>query len=215
MSFVNIPFPECIALGARSTVEWRSTVTPSWGGAEQRNQAWQDSLHDFELAMAVRTVGDFQLVLDHFNSVRGRVNTFPFKNYLDFQATAANGRLLSAAGAVVAADGTFYLHKRYGSGAAAYDRRVVLPDTPVAVLRTRSGSTSNITGTGASVDYATGAVAITGHAGGDTYAWTGTFKLHCRYDVDRLSAEIVNRQPGALGEHLVTASSILVREVRA
>lgn len=215
MSFVNITFPECISFGARSTVEWRSTVTASWGGAESRNQNWQDNLHDFDVGLAVRTVSDFQLVLDHFNAVRGRVNTFPFKNYLDFEATVANGVLLTTAGATVSGDGTYYLYKRYSSGASAYDKQIVLPDNQVAVYRNRGGTITNITGSGATVTYSTGAVAITGHVGGDTYTWAGTFKLLCRYDVDRLSAEIVNRQPGAHGEHLVTASAILVKEVRS
>lgn len=214
MEFVDIAFPDCIAMGAQSAVMWQTQITQSIDGQVSANQDWQDPLHPFDISFAVRTVSDFALVKAHFMQVRGQAKAFPFKDYTDFEATATDGKLLTLAGAAVSGDGTYYLHKRYGSGASAFDRRITRPDTPVQVLRTRSGNTTNITGAGATVTYTTGAVAITGHVSGDTYAWAGTFKLPVRYATDQLNAVIVNREPGASGEHLVIVNGLQLVEVR-
>lgn len=212
MSFVNIPFPDCIAFGAQSDPMWSSTVTMSAGGFEKANQNWEESRHAYDVAFSVRTASDYSLIRAHFHQVRGRANTFPFKDHLDFEVSASEGKLLDAAGAEPSTNATFQLHKRYGSGADRYDRKITRPVSPVAVLRTRSGTTTNITGAGAAVTYTTGAVAITGHVAGDTYAWSGTFLVPCRYDTDRLPAAIVNRHNA--DELLVDCGSIPLVEVR-
>lgn len=214
MDYVNIAFPDCIAMGAQSAVMWQTQITQSIDGQVSANQDWQDPLHPFDIGFAVRTVSDFALVKAHFMQVRGQAKAFPFKDYTDFEASATEGKLLTLAGAAVSGDGTYYLHKRYGTGADAFDRRITRPDTPIQVLRTRSAVTTNITGVGATVTYTTGAVAITGHAGGDTYAWVGTFKLPVRYATDRLNAVIENREPTPDGEHLVSVSGLQLVEVR-
>jgi uncharacterized protein (TIGR02217 family) len=213
MSFVNIPFPDCIAFGAQSDVMWLTNIVQSIGGYESANQNWEDAKHVYDVSFAVRTAGDYQDIREHFNQVRGRANTFPFKDYLDFEVTA--GVLLSAAGAIPAASGTFYLHKRYGSGGSLWDRKITRPDsTLTGVYRTRSAVVTNILGTDAVVTYTTGAVALANHVGGDTYTWAGTFKVPCRYDTDRLPAAIINKQPGQAGELLVDVQSIAIVEVR-
>jgi uncharacterized protein (TIGR02217 family) len=213
MSYIDIPFPDCIAFGAQSDVMWLTNIVQSIGGYESANQNWEDGKHAYDVSFAVRTASDYQDIRTHFNRVRGRANTFPFKDYLDFEVTA--GVLLSVAGAIPAANGTFYLHKRYGSGGSLWDRKITRPDsTLTSVTRTRSGTPSNILGTDAVVTYTTGAVAITNHVGGDTYTWAGTFKVPCRYDTDRLPAAIINKQPGQAGELLVDVQSIAIVEVR-
>jgi uncharacterized protein (TIGR02217 family) len=213
MSFVNIPFPDCIAFGAQSDVMWRTNIVQSIGGYESANQNWEDAKHVYDVSFAVRTASDYQDIREHFNQVRGRANTFPFKDYLDFEVTG--GVLLSAAGAIPAASGTFYLHKRYGSGGSLWDRKITRPDsTLTGVYRTRSAVVTNILGTDAVVTYTTGAVALANHVGGDTYTWAGTFKVPCRYDTDRLPAAIINKQPGQNGELLVDVQSIPIIEVR-
>jgi uncharacterized protein (TIGR02217 family) len=212
MDYVNIPFPDCIALGAQSAVRWSTTITQSFGGRVDANQNWQDPLHPFDISFAVRTVSEFALVKAHFMQVRGRANSFPFKDYTDFEVSASEGVILDAAGVAPAGNATFYLNKRYGSGLSAYDRPITRPDSPVQVFRTRSAVTTDITGSGAVVNYSSGAVAITGHMSGDTYSWAGEFHVPCRYDTDNLPAVIVNRQPN--GEHLVAVTGLQLIEVR-
>jgi len=206
-------FPEFISFGSQADPTWSTEIVETVSGRETSIQNWSDARHRYDVAMAITKASDYQAVRAHFHLVRGRANGFLFNDPLDYAATAVNGKLLSAAGAAIAADGTYQLFKRYGSGAAAYDRKITRPDSPIQVLRTRSSSTTNIVGAGATVSYTTGTVAITGHASGDTYAWVGTFKVPVRYDTDRLPGAIVNRQPGG-GQLFVSVQSIPVVEIR-
>jgi uncharacterized protein (TIGR02217 family) len=197
MQFVDVPFPDCIAFGATFDPVWSTTVVPVIGGQESTNENWEDAKHNFEISFAARPVSDYQALRAHFHEVRGRANSFPVKDYLDFQVTTSQGRLLSSAGAAPSANGTYNLHKRYGS-TNPYDRRITRPDTPIQVFRTRASVTTDITGAGAAVTYAGGTVAITGHASGDTYTWSGTFKVPSRYDVDRLPSAVINKSDDEL-----------------
>lgn len=213
MSYINIPFPDCIAFGAESNVLWLTHIAQSIGGQDFSSPNWQDNKHAFDVSFAVRTASDYADVRAHFNEVRGMANTFPFKDHLDFTVTVAQGVLLTLALVAPTADGTFYLHKKYGS-TNPYYRQITRPDTPVSVFRTRAAVTTDITGAGAAVTYTTGAVAITGHVAGDTYTWSGTFMVPCRYDTDRLPAAIINKEGTEDGELLVSCGSIPVVEVR-
>lgn len=210
MEYVNIPFPDCIAFGAQSDAMWSTELAAVLSGREVANQNWQDARHAFDASQSVKTASDFAQVREHFHQVNGRAKSFPFRDFIDFEVTQANGRLLTLAGAVPSADGTYYLHKRYGS-VAPYDRRITRPDNPAQVFRTRGGTTTDITGSGAAITYTTGAVAITGHVGGDTYSWAGTFVVPCRYDTDRLSASAINRSDDEL---LVQCGPVPLVEVR-
>jgi uncharacterized protein (TIGR02217 family) len=210
MVFVNIPFPDCLAFGAQSDPMWSTDLAAVLGGQEITNQNWEDTRHAFDVSYAIKTLTDYQLCRSHFHQIRGRAKKFLFRDFLDFDATSANGVLLDTSGAIPAADGNFQLTKRYGSGSDRYDRKITRPDTPVQVLRTRGVTTTNIVGSGATVTYTTGVVAITGHVGGDTYAWSGTFMVPCRYDTDRLPAAAVNRGD----ELLVQCGPIPIVEVR-
>ena len=214
MQFVDIPFPERIAFGAQSDVTWATELAATQSGHEITNQSWEENRHVFDVSFAVRLRSDYLQVRSHFNQTRGRAKSFPFKDFLDYQVSTSEGKLLSSAGAAPAGNGTYYLHKRYGTGSDAYDRRITRPDSPAQVFRTRSGSTTNITGAGAVVTHTTGAVAITGHAGGDTYSWSGTFKVPCRYEADRLPAVAVNKEGTPDGDLWVECGAINLIEVR-
>lgn len=213
MEFVNVTFPDCIAMGAQSDAGWLTDVTSTTAGFDYTNQRWQDSRHYFDVSFAIRNRVDYLLVRSHFHEVRGRARKFLIKDFLDFQCAASEGVLLTTALVAPAANGTFYLHKRYGS-TSAYYRKITRPDSPIIVYRTRSAVTTNITGAGAAVTYTTGEVVITGHMSGDTYSWAGTFKVPARYDIDRIPGVAINKEPGADGELLVTCDSIVIVEVK-
>lgn len=208
-------FPEKISFGAQADPMWSTVIVETVGGREQSIQNWADARHRYDVSLAVRTASDYQAVRTHFHTVRGRANAFLFRDHLDYTVTSDAGKVLSATtGAAITANGTYQLFKRYGSGSEAYDRKVTRPDSPIRVLRTRGGSTTDIVGAGAAVTYTTGAVVITGHSTGDTYAWDGNFMVPCRYDSDSLPSVIVNKQPGAAGQLLVRVDRIPVVEVR-
>jgi uncharacterized protein (TIGR02217 family) len=209
MIYVDIEFPERIAFGAESDPMWMTELAVTRSGSESTNQAWSQSRHSYDVSFAVRNKTDYLLIRSHFHQVRGRAKSFPFKDYLDFEVSSSQGVLTSTG----VAD-TYQMFKRYGSGDDLYDRKITRPDSgSVAIFRTRSGVTSNITGS-STVTYTTGVVVVTGHQSGDVYTWSGTFHVPCRYDTDRLPAVIVNKEPGAQGELLVQCQSIPLVEVR-
>ncbi len=213
MVFVDVAFPDRIAMGAQSDAEWSTALTAVVGGQESTNENWEDALHRFDASLSVRTATTYALARTHFHEVRGRARKFPFKDFLDFRVTTAQGKLLDATGVEPAANGTYRLHKRYGS-TNPWDRRITRPDTPIQVFRTRAAVTTDITGAGAAVTYAGGTVVISGHVAGDTYTWSGTFKVPCRYDIDRLPAAAINKQPAPGGDLLVDCGPIPICEVR-
>lgn len=206
MVYVDVPFPERIAFNARAEASWLTTLTILLSGFEATNQNWAQVRHQYDAGLAVRVASDYALVKEHFNLMRGRAKSFPFTDPIDHHVAQADGVLTLVSGS------NYQMHYRYGSGDDKYDRKITRPKNgAVTVYRTRSGSTSLITPT---ISYTTGVVTVTGHVSGDTYSWTGDFYVPCRYDIDRLPAVVVNKQPGQNGELYVECDSLPLVEVR-
>lgn len=198
-------FPECIAFNAEATPEWSTALVENAGGFTFANQNWQYAQHSYDVTLAVRTATDYRLVRAHFHQVRGRANTFPFKDFLDFQASSSEGVLTLVSGS------EYQMGKRYG-GANPYDRKITRPVSGTCTFyRTRSAVQSVIAPT---VDYATGRVTVSGHVADDTYQWAGEFRVPVRYASDRLPAAAINKQPGATGELWVQVEPIVLSEDR-
>lgn len=207
MEYLDHAFPERIAFGARSEPTWFTDVAQTFGGYEATNQNWSQVRHRFDLSFAIRTAADYQSVRAHFHMARGMAKKFRFKDFLDYQATT---QPLTA----TATTNVYQCYKRYGTGADAYDRIITRPvEITMSIFRTRSGSTTNITGS-STIDDATGLVTVTGHLSGDTYTWTGEFDVPCRYDVDKLPAAAINKNPNADGELYVESGNVMLVEVR-
>jgi uncharacterized protein (TIGR02217 family) len=207
MDYVDTPFPERIAFQAKAEAMWQTTLTAVLSGFETTNQAWAQTRHAYDAGLAIRVASDYLLVKAHFHMMRGRAKSFPFTDPIDHQVSQAAG-VLQTSGL------NWQMFYRYGSGADAYDRKITRPVSgTVRVFRTRAAVTTDVTGS-ATVTYTTGIVAITGHVGGDTYAWSGDFYVPCRYDIDRLPGVISNKQPGPHGELFVECDSIPIVEVR-
>lgn len=213
MQWIDIPFPNRIALGAQRRPGWNTTVIQVFNGQDSTNQNWSRARHAYELSFAVRNATDYDAVVQHFHTMRGRARKFPFKDALDYRVEASRGVLLDDGDSPTTG---YTLAKRYGTAPYHYDRRITRPATgTVAIYRLRGGTTTAITGS-ATIDYETGWVTFTGGTvmGGDVLSWSGQFWVPCRYDVDDLPAITVNRQPGANGELLVQCDSIPILEVR-
>jgi uncharacterized protein (TIGR02217 family) len=211
MVYVDIPFPDCIAMGAQSDPTWSTSLAATIGGTEYANQNWADARHAYDVSFAVRNATDYLLIREHFHQVRGRAKSFPFKDFLDFEVTQAQGLLADDA---IDPTGDYQMYRRYGSGADAYDRKITRPVSgTITVYRTRSSTTTDATAD-ATIDHTTGLVTMANHLGGDVYAWAGEFRVPCRYDTDRLPGVAINREPGIDGDLLVRCDSIPLVEVR-
>lgn len=209
MDYVDLEFPRRIALGAMREPGWNTTLTANFGGFEAANQNWVNAKHRYDISLAIRTARDYEAVLDHFHSVRGRSRSFPFKDFLDYRVEAGRGVLVDNNESPA---GDYQLAKRYGTGSNRWERYITRP-TSVTVYVTTLGSTTDITGS-CEIDLATGRVTIGIGIDPefDVLSWSGQFVVPVRYDADSLTAVAEDRQPG--GDLLVRCDSIVLTEVR-
>jgi len=207
MIFVNSELPRGLQMGALRKSGWSTTVVKSISGAEITIQNWSKTQHSFDLSHAIRTAADFDAVAQHFHTMRGKAKKFPFRDPLDNSCTVARGALVQ-----VTAYTAYTLAKTYGSGGDAYLRAITRP-TGVSIFRTRTGATTDITSS-CTVSATTGAVSITGGVvlSGDTVAWSGSFFVPVRFDIDELPAVAQAMSPG--GDLLVTCDNLPLVEVR-
>jgi uncharacterized protein (TIGR02217 family) len=204
MSYLAVIFPPRIAMGALRDSNWNTTVIKTFGGYTKRNQNWSRAQHQWDLSFAVRVVSDYRAIEAHFHQVRGQAYSFRFKDYLDFQVAAADSVCTLISGSI------YQMGREYGS-TNTFTRAITRPKTGTCTFyRTRAGNTATIA---PDVDYETGQITVSGHVGGDVYTWAGQFDVPCRYASDTLPGAIINRQPGADGEHFVQCNSILIEEV--
>lgn len=211
MVFVDIEFPPRIAFGAQTMVDWQTEMAQTIAGWENANQRWTNARHAYDVSFSVRNSTDYAEIKAHYIQVRGRLKSFPFKDYLDFECSADAGLLVSNEDSPP----TFAMHKTYGSGNDAWLRPITRPmPSPVPVIyRWRDFVTTNASAD-ATIDYETGDVEMDNDMPGDIYTWAGQFWVPCRYDADRLPAIIINKEPGAEGELLTQCDAIPIVEVR-
>lgn len=207
--YVDQEFPACVAFGAQSDPAWSTNIVASFSGREARNQNWTLARHYFDASPGIKTATDYAVVRQHFHTMRGRAKSFPFKDPLDFDVAQSQGVLITAESSP---NNEFQLYRRYGTGDDAFNRKITRPKTgTLTVYRTRSATTTDATAD-ATIDYTTGIVTMASHVAGDTYAWSGEFRVPCRYDIDRLPAVIIDRNPGEDGELYVQCNGVLLVE---
>lgn len=137
-----------------------------------------------DLSHGVRSAADYQAVLDAWYIV----NFTPYeglrvKNWRDYIATQANTSLTFITGT------TWQMQRKHTFGGVTFLRDIKKPcASPAPVIyRTRA---SVVTTAIATVDTTTGIATITGHAGGDTYTWTGEFDIPMTFSGNEWSASL-------------------------
>jgi len=127
MTYCTTRFPIGISQHATGGPVWQTSVGRVDSGVEYRNTAWSLGLARYEVAHAVRTKADFDILLNFFMSVGGRLHTFPFKDWADYAATASQGVF------AMLTSTTFQAYKRYTTGGLTYNRKIVKPRAPMTV----------------------------------------------------------------------------------
>lgn len=206
MAWITTEFPRRIAMGMLCQPGWNVSVVSLNNGDEQRNLNWTQTRHNYDATLAVRTLTDYADVLKHFHMARGRFHTFPLYDPVDHTVQQAQGKVILDQDE---SPSTPQLHKRYGTGTYAYDRRITRPKQGTITML--SSGTPLTEGADYTIDYNTGAVTTAYSI--STLAWSGEFYVPCRYDIDRLPTRVVDRN-GSAGELLIDAQSILLVEAR-
>lgn len=203
MTFFEHRMNECLSFGARGGPVFSTSKAFSSSGRRAANKNWASPLHRYDLTHAIRNEEAFHEVRNFFYVVSGSFDGFRLKDHQDYK-DGGNGVMTLVSGA------TYQMRKNYPLGARTYVRAIQKPVSGAQILRTRSGTTTNITGT-STIDFTTGQVIVAGHAGGDTYKWTGEFDVPVAFTSDEFMSTIVSR---AGEDFLILGPSIEVEEIR-
>lgn len=202
--FFEVPrFPERISYNATGGPTWQTEIAALDSGFEYANQNWASARMRYTVGHDARTEAQFKELLAFYMTVRGRFNSFRYKDWADFTATGTEGVFLPVAGD--SSGITFQMYKRYTSGPDdstgpnEYLRKIVKPVDPITVDNGTSVS---------DIDYTTGIVTM---ASGTPTNWVGAFDVPVRFDTDVMAATIITRSGG----HLLHGwSNIALIEVR-
>lgn len=173
MSFIETPrFPDDIAVGSRGGPRFKTRVSQTQAGFEDRNILWSQTRHEYNAIYGVKTEPDFDVVLDFFMAMNGRAHEFRFKDWKDYKSCQATSDLSNTDQTIGNGDGStaaFQLIKKYITGALTYQRTIKKPVSGTTVV-----SIDGVSQTGNwSVDTTTGIVTfddLTGSVSGATSA---------------------------------------------
>ena len=167
MAFYNEVFPQCIGRNMEAGPGY--VADQAWTLSGQRTYNLYDPypLQEYTLAVPVRAGDEFEELRAFFLATRG-LDPFLFKDWSDYEATLQNTSMTLVSGAV------YQMNRLYVAPGRTTVRPIFKPMAGAQIWRTRSGVTTNITGS-STIVYTTGRVTVSGHVSGDTYRWTGEF----------------------------------------
>lgn len=137
MAWIPYEMPHCLAFGAVAENAWSTIVAENASGYEQRTQEWINWRCSYDLAIPPQLLDDFREVRAHWAMVRGRLNSFPMRDFTDFEIAVTEGV------ASYASPGVMQLGKLYGTSPYQYRRKItrLVPGT-FAPLRNGSPMTA-------------------------------------------------------------------------
>jgi uncharacterized protein (TIGR02217 family) len=202
MAFFEQQFPPEISVNMTGGPRFLTSKAFMSGGQRISNRRSQYPLHEYSLAHPVQRGSEFEQLRAFFYVVGGDADGFRFKDWSDYTVAAAQSSATLITGSV------YQLNKKYTFGSRTFTRPIYKPLSGAQIFRTRSGGTTNITGT-STVVTTSGQVEVTGHVGGDVYTWSGKFDVPAAF-----------RDPGAVfrvigGSAMLTEwPSIEIEEIR-
>lgn len=199
--FLDIKLPENISFGATGGPSYQTDVVILASGYEQRNARWSDSRRRYDIGY-VNSQAEADQLAAFFHAVKGRANTFRFKDHADYVCTI--GELQAASD-----DGLqWQMFKIYDSYGNLTFRKIT---KPVLGTVTLYEGLSEIVGD-YTIDYDTGIVTFgLPKTSSDQLTWTGEFDVHCRFDTDELQATILE---SSANDRLYQLNNVSVIEVR-
>lgn len=129
MAHLDIEFPRDIAQGCQALLERRDEVVQLASGHEETNQRWTHARRSWNAGLGIRSEADLARVVEIFEEVRGRANSFRFRDWLDWRSASGAAAVTATDQPLGTGDGTateFQLVKRYGN-LNPYLRPIALP----------------------------------------------------------------------------------------
>ena len=204
MSFSNTRFETgYIIYRTDGGAQFSTDIVVMNSGFEQRNQNWQYARGKWDFGDRKLPQSELTEVINFFRARAGMAQGFLFKDWSDYQVTAANG-VMGPLG-IGTGLATYQLTKNYSSGGSVGQRLIQKP-----VAGTFTGYKNGlalVVGSGAgniAVDYTTGLVTFVAPypIATDVLKFATEFDVPLRFDTDELqsrfdSAEVT--RPGVLG----------------
>jgi uncharacterized protein (TIGR02217 family) len=175
--------PESVAYGFRSAAGgWSTGIVPLGGGLESRNQNWAFPRRRYEFAFGDKSQADIKTVMDFFESRRGSLYPWQFKDWLNFQLT--DELILTASGGETAAQ----VKQTLGT-ADTFSRDV--GHIKAGYIVKKNGSTLTGGGVNYTLNTTTGAITgLSALSGGDLITVTLEFYIKVRFEQDMLAPSI-------------------------
>lgn len=129
MAHLDLEFPRDIAEGCQAVIERRDEVVTLASGHEETNQRWSRSRRSWDAGLGLRSGEDLAAVVSFFEQVRGRANSFRFRDWLDWRSSVGGAAITATDQAAGVGDGVqtvFQIQKRYGL-VNTYFRPIALP----------------------------------------------------------------------------------------
>lgn len=175
MAFHDIRFPDSIAQGAQIIPGFNTSVILSSGGQEQRLANWAMPRRRYNVGTGLQRRSDTAALLAFFLARQGRLHSFRFKDWSDYQMARAT------IGTTNGALATYQIAKPYVSGPTTVTRPITRPVSgTVRCWVNAVERTLGVGATGFQVNLATGVVTI----GATLAATTGqAVEVQCDFDV--------------------------------
>lgn len=192
MAFIESPrFPPAISYRSSGGPVWKTQITQTTSGREQRIQSWQDALRHWDAMNGVRTDSELDELQAWFLVTAGMANGFRWKDWKDYTAVSANGLGLINSTGFGNGSATVQLYKRYTIGTTTYARKIVKPVAGTVTVRKNGSVIPFGTSAGScALDNTSGIVTFYGTAptSSDALTWSGEFDVPVRFDTDSFSA---------------------------
>lgn len=121
MAFHDIQLPDDVERGAQGGPRFKTDILPLSSGFEKRNISWEETRGFWDISYGIQTKADFDIVKAFFYARRGRANSFPFKDWSDFEL--ARQSMFTTDGSTA----TFQIFKQYEPGPFFFDRDITKP----------------------------------------------------------------------------------------
>jgi uncharacterized protein (TIGR02217 family) len=199
-AFHETRLPARLAFGCTGGVERRTQVTTLASGFERRSSPWSQGRRRYLIGTAVRPLDDAAELVAFFETRRGRLHGFRFRDPADCKSCAPSGTPAATDQAIGTGDGVrkiFALAKTYGTGPTAVVRPIAKPvagtvKVAVAGVALAAGAFA--------VDTATGLVTLTtAPAAGASVTAGFEFDTPVRFDGDRIDVTLESFNAARVG----------------
>ena len=149
MAFHNVVFPQDISYGSAGGPGFNTTIVPLDSGSELRYGRWSTPRRIYDVSYGVKSLDQLSTMLDFFVARDGALNSFKFKDFLDF-TTASDHRSAPSATDIQIGTGdgtttTFQLKTVYTSTAGNRERTITKPKSGTILASVNNVATTSFT----------------------------------------------------------------------